>query len=160
MVQQFPYAEEMKNVMEQQEVATSSFLMTMQSFIDKVGFSDWEEDCCNSRFLIKQCIRRFSFKSSLPKFGCLSRTYTFSPYWATTPNSICTIHILDTMNIKLSENSHSSVCNLLYIQGQKNTRAIGSAAINTSTNIQANPHNRRGICWTNITQIVTTISQN
>jgi len=37
MVQQISYAQEMKNLMEQQEVAASSSLKTLHPFIDKEG---------------------------------------------------------------------------------------------------------------------------
>jgi len=57
IVQQFSYAQKIRNVMEQQEVATSSSLKTLHPFIDKEGFSEWEEDYSNPRFLIKHCNR-------------------------------------------------------------------------------------------------------
>jgi len=57
MVQQIFYAQEMRKVMEEQEVAASSSLKTLHPFINKKVFSEWEEDYSNPRFLIKQCIR-------------------------------------------------------------------------------------------------------
>jgi hypothetical protein len=59
MVQQISYAEEMKDMMECQEVAATSSLKTLHPFIDQEGLlrvggrGDWN----NPRFLIKHSIR-------------------------------------------------------------------------------------------------------
>jgi hypothetical protein len=50
-----------------------------------------------------------AFNSSLQYTYCLSRTHQTSSCWATTLDSFCTRELLDNKNLKLSENSYSSM---------------------------------------------------
>jgi len=67
----------------------------------------------------------FPFISSLRKTGCLSRTHKTSSCWATTTNSITTWETLHTKDKELGKDIHSSVPNLLQVQGTSNTTAHG-----------------------------------
>ena len=114
IVQQISYAQEIRNLMEQQEVAASISLKTLLPFIDKEGLLRVGGRLQQSNAsLSNNTSDDFTFISSLHKIGCLSRARKTSPCWATTSNSISTRVILDTKNEKLGENSHSSVHNLL-----------------------------------------------
>ena len=67
----------------------------------------------------------FTFKSSLHKTGCLSRAHKTSSCLATTANSISTREILDTKNLELGEDNHSSVHNLLQVKAQATHKLTG-----------------------------------
>ena len=56
MAQQISYAQEMKDLMEKQQVTTSSSLKSLHPFIDKEDFIRVGNDCNNPCFLTKQCI--------------------------------------------------------------------------------------------------------
>jgi len=57
MVQQLSYAQEIRNLMEQQEVAASSSLKTMHPFIDKKGLLRVGGRLLQSTLPYQKCIR-------------------------------------------------------------------------------------------------------
>ena len=112
MVQQISYAQEMKDLMEQQEVATTSSVKTLHTFIDKEDLRVGGR--LQQSMLPYQAMHQMILPSNhhFIKLS-LSRAPQTSSCWATTPDSISTRELMDTKNQKLGENSHPQLPNLL-----------------------------------------------
>ena len=108
MVQHISYTQEMKDLTEQQEVASSSSLKTPHPFIDKEGLLIHAS-------LPSHASDDFTCKSSFHKTGCLSRAPKTSSCWATISNRISAREVLDSKNQKRSEDYQSSVPDLLQV---------------------------------------------
>jgi len=87
----------------------------------------------------------FATKSSVHKFGCLSRTRKTSSCCATTPDTNPTWRFW-IPSMELGENNNSSTSKLLQIEGRSNTIAHGWATIQTSPTSKAISQNWRRLC--------------
>ena len=107
MVQQISYAQEIKDLMEQQEVASSSTLKILHPFINKEGLLRVGR-LQQSTLPPSYASDDFTFKSSLHKICCLSRAPKTPSCWTTTTNSISTREVLDSKNQELGRQSYIS----------------------------------------------------
>jgi len=113
MEQQISYAQKMRNLMKQPDVTASSFLKTLQPFIEKEGLLRVEGKL--QQFPLPYQTTQQMILPSNHRFTnfCLIRARRTSPCWATNFNNITTRGILDSKSKEIGEISHSSVPNLL-----------------------------------------------
>jgi len=153
MVQQISYAQEIKDLMEQQEVAATCSLKTLHPFIDQEGLLRVGGRLQQST-LSYQTIHQIILPASQHFTKLITsaehiRLHDAGPQLLTA--SLREKYWIPRIR-NLVKTGNTSLPNLLQIQGTSYTTAHGRATITSSSTFEAIPYNWHRLCWTHLTE--------